>query len=122
MHLSVVQRILGLLLMIFSITMLPPVVVSLIFSDGSAWAFIAGFIVTLVAGAAIWWPVRNEINDLRLRDGFLIVAAFWFGLGSFGAIPLLFSEAPSMSFTDAVFESVSGLTTTGATVLSGLDI
>jgi trk system potassium uptake protein TrkH len=58
---------------------------------------------------------------LRLRDGFLIVAAFWVVLGSFGAAPFLFSTEPSMTLTDAVFESISGLTTTGATVLSNLD-
>ncbi len=121
MHISVVQRILGLLLMLFSTTMLPPVLVSFIFQDGSEQAFLSGFAITLLSGLLIWLPVRHEKRDLRLRDGFLVVAAFWVVLGSFGAAPLIFSEQPSMSLTDAVFESVSGLTTTGATVLTGLD-
>ena len=101
--------------------MLPPVVISLIYGDGSVSAFIQGFAVTLIAGAIIWYPVRKENRELRLRDGFVVVAAFWVVLGTFGAAPLLFSTAPSMTITDAVFEAISGLTTTGATVLSGLD-
>ena len=121
MHLNVVQRILGLLLMMFSISMLPPVVVSMIYQEGPALPFIYGFVIVLAIGVLLWLPVRNALDELRLRDGFLVVAAFWLGLGTVGAIPLLFSEVPMMSLTDAVFESVSGLTTTGATVLSGLD-
>lgn len=121
MHLKVVQRILGLLMMMFSVSMLPPVVVSLIYQEGSALPFIYGFVIVLATGVLLWLPVRNALDELRLRDGFLIVAAFWLGLGTVGATPLLFFEVPMMSLTDAVFESVSGLTTTGATVLSGLD-
>ncbi len=121
MRLTATQRILGLLLMLFSTTMLPPVLISIAFSDGAAMAFIYGFAANLAAGLVIWFPVRKENRDLRLRDGFLVVAAFWVVLGTFGAAPLLFSEQPSLSVTDAVFEAISGLTTTGATVLSGLD-
>ncbi|MEO1034440.1 MAG: TrkH family potassium uptake protein [Pseudomonadota bacterium] len=121
MNLAVVQRILGLLLMMFSLTMLPPVVVAVIFSESSWSPFIYGFLLTLVSGLFIWMPVRTAHRDLRLRDGFLIVASFWMVLGTFGSAPLLFSDVPTMSFTDAVFEAMSGLTTTGATVLTGLD-
>ena len=121
MRFAVVQRILGMLLMLFSTSMLPPVLVSLIYDDGSMWAFIYGFAVTFAIGFLAWLPVRNDKRDLRLRDGFGIVAGFWVVLGSFGAAPLLFSTEPSMTLTDAVFEAISGLTTTGATVLSGLD-
>lgn len=121
MNLAVVQRILGLLLAIFSGTMLPPVAVSLFFDDGSWLAFVWAFLVVLVSGLALWFPVRKESQDLRLRDGFLVVAAFWVVLGVFGAAPLYLAEVPRLSFTNAVFESISGLTTTGATVLTGLD-
>lgn len=121
MNLPVVQRILGLLLMMFSVTMLPPVAVSLLYGD-AAWApFVYGFLLTLAAGAALWAPVRRAREELRLRDGFLVVASFWLVLGAFGSAPLLFSAEPTMTFTEAVFESMSGLTTTGATVLTGLD-
>ncbi len=121
MNWTVVQRILGLLLMMFSVTMLPPIVISMIFGEQSWLPFIEGFALTLVAGIICWLPVRRLRKDLRLRDGFVVVAAFWSVLGTFGAAPLYFADVISMSFTDAVFESMSGLTTTGATVLSGLD-
>ena len=121
MNWTVVQRILGLLLMMFSLTMLPPVIIAIIFKEPSWLPFVEGFGLTLAAGLIIWLPVHRSRKDLRLRDGFLVVAAFWTVLGTFGAAPLYFADAITMSFTDAVFESMSGLTTTGATVLTGLD-
>jgi trk system potassium uptake protein TrkH len=121
MNLAVVQRILGQLLMIFSVTMLPPVAVSLYFQDGNWSPFLDSFLALLAVGALIWWPVRDRHRDLRLRDGFLVVALFWVVLGIAGAAPLVLSDRPDMTLTDAVFEAVSGFTTTGATVLIGLD-
>ncbi|NCF23414.1 MAG: potassium transporter [Gammaproteobacteria bacterium] len=121
MNWTVVQRILGLLLMMFSITMLPPILVSLWYADQAWLSFIEGFALTLVAGIICWLPVRRERKELRLRDGFLVVASFWTVLGTFGAAPLYFDNSLSLSVTDAIFESISGLTTTGATVLTGLD-
>ena len=121
MNWTVVQRILGLLLMVFSLTMLPPILVSLWYGDHEWLSFIEGFALTLVAGIVCWLPVRRERRELRLRDGFLVVASFWTVLGSFGAAPLYFDDSLSLSVTDAIFESISGLTTTGATVLTGLD-
>ena len=121
MNWTVVQRILGLLLMMFSLTMLPPILFSLYYNDHSWLPFVEGFGLTLVAGLLCWLPVHRSKKDLRLRDGFLVVAAFWTVLGTFGAAPLFFSDVLSLSVTDAVFESMSGLTTTGATVLTGLD-
>lgn len=121
MNWSVVQRILGLLLMMFSLTMLPPIPFSLWYGDGAWLPFVQGFALTLAAGLVIWLPVRNIRRELRLRDGFLVVASFWTVLGTFGAAPLYLADVLSMTFTDAVFESMSGLTTTGATVLTNLD-
>ena len=121
MNWAVVQRILGLLLMMFSITMLPPILFSLYYDDHSWLPFVEGFVLTLAAGFICWLPVRRTRKELRLRDGFLVVAAFWTVLGAFGAAPLYFADALSLTLTDAIFESVSGLTTTGATVLTGLD-
>jgi len=121
MNWTVVQRILGLLLMMFSLTMLPPIIISLIFADHAWLSFVEGFGLTLVAGIVFWLPVHKQRKDLRLRDGFLVVAAFWTVLGTFGAAPLYFADSLSLSITDAIFESISGLTTTGATVLTGLD-
>ncbi|MCC5795084.1 MAG: potassium transporter [Chromatiales bacterium] len=121
MHLTTVQRILGILLMLFSTTLVVPFSVSLWYADGEHLAFVAGFLITAATGLLLWLPVRNRGRDLRLRDGFLVVAAFWIGVGIFASAPLLFSTEPSMRLTDALFEAISGLTTTGATVLSGLE-
>jgi len=121
MNWTVVQRILGLLVMMFSLTMLPPVMIAILFKEPTWLPFVEGFGLTLVAGLLIWLPVHRSRKDLRLRDGFLVVAAFWTVLGTFGAAPLYFADAINLSITDAVFESMSGLTTTGATILTGLD-
>src|ERR1700754_4050020 len=121
MNLFIVQRILGLLLMLFSVTMLPPIGFALYFDDGNWQPFLDSFVALLIFGGLVWWPVRKRIRELRLRDGFLVVALFWVVLGAAGAAPLLLSQRVEMSITDAVFEAVSGFTTTGATVLVGLD-
>ncbi len=121
MHATTVQRVLGLLLALFSLTQLPPLAVALHYIDGQAGAFALAGLVIAASGLVIWWPARNDRRELRLRDGFLVAAMFWLGLGTFGSLPLLFTHAPEMSVADAVFETVSGLTTTGATTLTGLD-
>lgn len=120
MHLPVVQRILGLLLMFFSATLLPPAAIAVYYDDGQVHAFGLGLLITLGAGLLAWLPARRDRRDLRIRDGFLVAAVTWLVLGAFGAIPLLLATDPALSVTDAVFETVSGLTTTGATALSGL--
>ncbi|APZ44370.1 TrkH family potassium uptake protein [Acidihalobacter ferrooxydans] len=117
----VIQRILGLLLMVFSFTMLPPAGVGWFYGDIGVRPFINGFLVTLGTGLLLWWPARHNRRELKLRDGFLVAVSFWVVLGLFGAIPLALAVHPHLSITDAVFESVSGLTTTGATVIVGLD-
>lgn len=120
MNLSIIQRILGLLLVIFSITNLPPLAVSVLYQDGAHFAFIDAFWMTAILGGLLWWPVRSVRGELSLREGFFIVVMFWAVLGVFGALPLYVSEL-NITVTDAVFESISALTTTGATVITGLD-
>ena len=114
-------RILGLLVALFSVTMIPPAIVSLIFKDGSGLPFFLAFILCLVTGLLFWYPNRTYRFDLRAKEGFLIVVLFWTVLASFGALPFLLLEQPEMSVADAFFESFSGLTTTGATVIEGID-
>ena len=121
MHAAVAFRVLGVLLTVFSVTMLVPAGVSLLYRDGAAPAFLSAFAITLVTGLACWWPVRRQRAELRIRDGFLVTVLFWAVLGLYGAFPLMLSDRPQLGFTDAVFESISGLTTTGATVIEGLD-
>ena len=114
-------RIVGLLLALFSTTMLLPALVAFIFRDGEGFPFVVTFFLLLAGGAALWFPNRAFRHELKARDGFLIVVLFWTVIGSAGSIPFMLSEQPNMSVTDAFFESFSGLTTTGATVIVGLD-
>ena len=73
-----------------------------------------------IRDSILWLPLRGK-RELRGGDGFLVTALFYLGLGMFGAIPFWLAESLQLSFTDAVFESISGLTTTGATTIVGLD-
>ena len=111
----------GQFLMLFSITLLPPVVIDLLYQEDAARAFFYSYLLLLSVGFFLYLPVRKEKKDLRLRDGFVVVVLFWLVLGVAGAVPFYLYEHLDISITDALFESVSGLTTTGATVLVGLD-
>lgn len=111
---------LGLIIMIFGLLMGFPLVVSAWLGDGATLAYDQGLFVTFVAGLLLWAATRSKRRDLRVHDGFLLVAATWVVLPVFGAMPLL-AYLPGLGFTDAYFEAVSGLTATGATVLTGLD-
>ncbi|MDH5436032.1 MAG: potassium transporter, partial [Gammaproteobacteria bacterium] len=121
MQSGAIQRILGLLMMMFSVSLLPPVLVSWIYNDGAMPPFLWAFFGILISGFFIWMPVMKVRRELRLRDGFIIVVMFWTVLGLSGSIPFILNNSVHMAITDAVFESVSGLTTTGATVIVGLD-
>ena len=121
MHLNIIARILGLLLMIFSLTMLPPILVAVLYGETTSSTFAIAFGITLAVGLVFWLPSKQVNADMRTRDGFLITVCFWLVLSTFGALPLMLTEALNLSFINALFESVSGLTTTGATVISGLD-
>lgn len=116
-----IQQIIGLLLMLFSTSMLPPFVMDLFFGEGVLSAFFFSYLILLSLGMFFWLPVRKVKNELRIRDGFVVVVMFWTVLGISGSLPFLFFESLNISTTDAIFESVSALTTTGATVLTGID-
>ena len=121
MRFAVISKILGMLLMLFSLTLLPPIFVSLYYADGVYLSFGIAFGISFTTGLTAWLPVYRARRELRTKDGFLVTALFWLVLGSFGSLPFYLSEATNLSFVDAVFESVSGLTTTGATVITNLD-
>ncbi|WP_435236177.1 TrkH family potassium uptake protein [Psychromonas sp. PT13] len=110
-------RIVGILIGLFSLTMLPPILIASIYKDGGGGDFFAAFTVTLLIGISLWMPNRRVKRELKVREGFLIVVLFWVTLGSVGAIPFMMSSSIDMSVASAFFESFSGLTTTGATVI-----
>jgi trk system potassium uptake protein TrkH len=121
MHLSVTFRLLGILLMIFSSTAVGPLIVALLGDEETVTAFTYGIVITFAAGLMMWLPTRKAAHELRIRDGFLITSMFWTVLGLFGALPFALTDSLQLSITESVFESISGLTTTGATVIVGLD-
>ena len=121
MQYRTIIKILGQLVALFSITMIPPALVSLIYKDGGGVPFVLAFVFSIIIGLIAYYPNRKQRGDLKAREGFLIVVLFWLVLGSFGSLPLIFLEEPNLSIADSVFESFSGLTTTGATVLTGIE-
>ena len=121
MQFRTIIKILGQLVVLFSITMVPPAIVSLIYKDGGGVPFVLAFIFSVIIGLAAYYPNRQEHGDLKAREGFLIVVLFWLVLGAFASLPLIFLQEPNLSLADAVFEAFSGLTTTGATVLTGIE-
>lgn len=121
MQFRTIIKILGQLVALFSLTMMPPALVSLIYKDGGGVPFVLAFIFTVVMGLAAYYPNRHEKGDLKAREGFLIVVLFWLVLGCFASLPLVFLQEPNLSLADSVFEAFSGLTTTGATVLTGIE-
>ncbi|RMG29970.1 MAG: potassium transporter [Gammaproteobacteria bacterium] len=110
----------GLFCLGFSLTLLLPMLVALIYDEArELLGFVEIAVVIGLAGALLWLPGRNRVRDLQGRDGFLIVALFWFVLSLLGALP--FMRLAGLSFVDALFEAASGFTTTGSTVMHGLD-
>ncbi|MDO6806176.1 potassium transporter, partial [Wenyingzhuangia sp. 1_MG-2023] len=89
MHISVIARVLGIFLMLFSLTMLPPILVSLWFNDDALPAFISALAITFGLGFLCWLPVRHEHHDLRTRDGFVITVLFWIVLALSGSFPFM---------------------------------
>ncbi|XSZ47422.1 potassium transporter TrkG [Francisella noatunensis] len=87
----------------------------------NAYPYILSFAVTFSCGFLFWFISTNTQKKLSNRDGFLIVTLVWMFVTVFGAIPYMSFPGLNLSFTDAVFESVSGFTTTGGTVIEGLD-
>ncbi len=121
MSLRLLQKIFGMLLIIFSFSMLPPILVSFLDAQQELIPFLKTFVLVLILGLMLWLPMRNYQKELRSREGFIVVTLFWVVFGALGAIPFMMADSLDMSFTDAFFESMSGFTTTGATVITGLD-
>jgi trk system potassium uptake protein TrkH len=108
------------MLMLFSVTYLLPILTSLLYADGLLVDFVYASLGCLAAGAALFVATRRHKRELRSRDGFLLVTLSWVFMSAIATVPLLLA-LPQLTFTDAFFETMSGLSTTGATVLTGLD-
>jgi len=121
MHsLGPVLRVMGLLLMVFSLAYLMPIASALIFADGTVALFLDAMAICFAGGGVLWALTRRARRELQARDGFLLVTLAWVMMAAIATVPLMLA-IPGLSFTDAFFETMSGLTTTGATVLVGLE-
>ena len=115
-------RILGTLLMLFSFAQIFPGFLAYFFEERDfVYNFIVTGFLTFLIGCFLFFLASEKNGDLRTKDGFIITIFFWTVLGFFGSIPFYLAELEGVSYIDSLFESISGLTTTGATVLVGLD-
>ena len=115
-----VAHILGLMMAFFAVTFVMPMVCAIITQDGTLDDFAIAAAINIVLGLAIAAATRRYKRELKARDGFLLVTLSWVLMSLSAAVPLMIA-LPGISFTDAYFEAVSGLTTTGSTVITGLD-
>ena len=120
MHLPIILRTTGVVLILFSPALLAPALVAWMFTEPTIDTFATAFAINLAAGSVLWLFGRGRPKP-KDGDGFLITALAYAGLGLVGALPFHLDPSTALSFTEAAFESLSGLTTTGATLLTGLD-
>ncbi len=117
MSITPVLNILGLLLSLLALTMLIPMSIDIIFFDPNWEAFAKSSLFTGFIGVSLWLSTqRNNNNELSLKEAFLLTNGAWLFIGLFGSLPLFFSSL-SITMIDSIFEAISGITTTGSTVL-----
>lgn len=121
MNRKMVFRTVGHLLLMESVLMLLPLAVSLIYNEACVWAFIKTIVITLVAGALLVIVFRPKNRIIYAKEGFVIVSLTWLALSAFGSLPFVFAQEEIKTFADAFFETVSGFTTTGASILNNVD-
>jgi len=119
MRLMMFIHLLGKWMVIYSSVLLPPIAISAVYADGELKYFLLAFAVSVAIGGSLWLVGDRHPLQLKMRDGFIVVVALWVATSLIGSLHLVFSLG--LSLTDAFFEVVSALTTTGATVLTGLD-
>lgn len=120
MNKRLVLRLLGAILLIEALAMAPSLAISLLYGDGDALALLSSMALLAALGFPAWRFARPREQNLRAREGFLVVALSWVLLSAFGALPFVISGLIP-NYIDAFFEAVSGFTTTGATVLGNFE-
>tara|TARA_B100001121_G_C18669605_1_gene613060 strand:- start:185 stop:1627 length:1443 start_codon:yes stop_codon:yes gene_type:complete len=118
MNYKSIFNLLGILLAIFSLSFLPPLILSVFYAEPLSGIFLNSFLFLITLGCLMWFASRQKSLPLNISDGFIITTMFWVVLACAGSIPFYFF---GLNANDAIFESVSGITTTGATVIVGLD-
>ena len=122
MNIAPVFSILGVLLTILSFTMLIPMFIDIVYRSENWFGFASASLISCFIGISLWLTNRNkqELN-LGLKEAFLLTNFAWILSGIFGALPFVFSDL-RLGFTDAIFESISGITTTGSTILQTIEL
>ncbi len=116
-----VGYVIGLLVAILGVTMVLPLLVDLADGNGHWPVFLESGVITILSGGLIALSCSNGVKQgLTIQQTFLLTTGVWMALPLFGALPFMMG-ATELRFVDAFFEAMSGLTTTGSTVLSGLD-
>jgi trk system potassium uptake protein TrkH len=115
-----VVNVLGSLLALFALYFLLPITTAIIYRESALNEFVVSALITGAVGLALRWLTIRHKSELKPRDGYLLVTLSWLGVATAATMPLMM-QIKTLSFTDAFFETVSGLSTTGATVLTGLD-
>ena len=118
MNYKSILNLLGILLGIFSISFIPPLILTYMYRESGSDVFLYSFLFFCILGGTIWAATRQKNLPLNISDGFVITTLFWVVLACAGSVPFYFF---GMSISDAIFESASGITTTGATTIVGLD-
>ncbi|MEH6527661.1 MAG: TrkH family potassium uptake protein [Sneathiella sp.] len=119
-NIRIILSSIGLLLVILGLAMLIPVVVDLAVGNRDWQVFFAAAAVALFVGGGLFLSNRGAGGEFGIRQAFILTTVAWIAIPAFAALPLTFSEL-DISYTDAFFEAMSGLTTTGSTILTGLD-
>jgi trk system potassium uptake protein TrkH len=120
MRFGLILRILGALIFFLGLTMVFPLLFSAFYRDGDLWALLLSIIITSGTGAALFVCFRRIVQEITHREGFAIVTLGWAAVALFGSLPYIISGVLP-NFVEAYFESMSGFTTTGATVLSTIE-
>lgn len=101
--------------------MLAPIAVALLFKDGDVFPFLATFILSFIIGFFGWKTTSQKDQNLKKRDGFMVACLFWLIFSVMSALPFFLDSRLDLSLTDAMFEGVSGITTTGASIFADID-
>lgn len=120
MHFFSIFHVLGTLFLVTGISMVFPLICSMIYGEGDFNALLLSMGITLFLGAPLWWGFRKHHN-LDIKDGIIIAAFGWVFVSALSALPFIF-HGSIPSFTDAFFEMMSGYTTSGATILTDIEI
>ena len=118
MNFKSIINLFSILVLVFSLSFIFPILIAYFYTETNIYMFIKTFLIVSFIGGVGWILTRKNTKELNTKDGFIVITFFWLVLSLIGAIPFIFS---GMTVVDSIFESMSGITTTGATTLVNLE-